>query len=372
VWKRISYTLYWPGAALFFLLTVPWFWAVCRANDDFFYFFFVQEHFLRYATRMHGRYEPFWFFIPVLIGGLTPWTGLLPDMLKEAFFSDKAARRPERDTDAQEKFARYKRPERSGENPSLFLGLWFLVPFVFFSLSNSKLIPYILPCLPPLAVLGGRVLSLIAEGEDEGVRATRFVLLNGIVLSLLAAAGVVYPVLEKKLGAAALYPYTLPATASLLALLFCEWQFYSRRAYEKMIEALCVLAFINAVVFSRGVALKTELDSYKESAAVIRALRTPSGDVIVGYKEIAQGLGFYLERRLVLAEVQGELQFGASQEKDPRWFIDAKALEVLWKGETRVFLATDARNEAELERLLGKSNIIKKNRFRNNVVLSNF
>jgi 4-amino-4-deoxy-L-arabinose transferase-like glycosyltransferase len=81
-WKLILRTLYGPGIMLFFLLTVPWFWAICRVNNDFFYFFFVQEHFLRYTTLIHDRYEPFWFFVPILAAGLIPWTGLLPDMFR--------------------------------------------------------------------------------------------------------------------------------------------------------------------------------------------------------------------------------------------------------------------------------------------------
>ncbi len=42
-------------------------WAVCAANPDFFDFFFVHEHFTRYLTTEHGRYEP-WFFVPILLG----------------------------------------------------------------------------------------------------------------------------------------------------------------------------------------------------------------------------------------------------------------------------------------------------------------
>ncbi|GAB1427419.1 hypothetical protein MASR2M17_08450 [Aminivibrio sp.] len=83
-WRIPRSALYLPGIILFFALVLPWFVEVCRRNSDFFYFFFVQEHFLRYATKMHGRYEPFWFFIPILLAGLFPWTGLLPGALRSA------------------------------------------------------------------------------------------------------------------------------------------------------------------------------------------------------------------------------------------------------------------------------------------------
>ncbi|MDR1622472.1 MAG: glycosyltransferase family 39 protein [Synergistaceae bacterium] len=374
-WRLILRALYMPGIALFFLLTVPWFWAVCRVNDDFFYFFFVQEHFLRYTTSIHDRYEPFWFFIPVLTAGLAPWTGLLPDMLRSIWAEAKSGNAakgvsggPENPVGTNE----LRPPELENEERSfgLFLGLWFAVPFVFFSLSSSKLVPYIVPCLPPLAILGGRVLASIAEGD--GPAAKRLACINGVFLSLAAAGGVVYPLSDKKLGTG-LFFYTLPASASLALFVFCGVFFYRRRECRKMVHALCLLASINLLTFSRGFFLKAGLDSYKEPAAAIREQIEPA-DVVVSYKSTAQGLGFYLKRRIVLMDVMGELEFGARQEKDPRWFLDSQELKDLWLGKTRVFLVfweAEKRYGEEIEQLLGKHNIIQAARIRDAVVLSN-
>ncbi|MDR2175977.1 MAG: phospholipid carrier-dependent glycosyltransferase [Synergistaceae bacterium] len=372
-WGLIRRTLYRPGIVLFFLLTVPWFWAVCAENGDFFHFFFVREHFLRYATSMHDRYEPFWFFLPVLAAGLLPWTGLLPGMFGEML---GAVRRG--NGGGRERFS------------GVLLGLWFAVPFVFFSLSGSKLVPYIVPCLPPLAISGGRLLALMAkggtkEGKEGGETgsakeksrkksteksAGRFVFLNGAVLSLAAAAGVVYPLMDKKAGAE-LCLYTLPAAASLALFAFCGVFFHRRREYGKMVRVLCVLAFVNAAVFSRGFAFKARLDSCRDLAAAIRERAAPE-DIVVSYRDIRQSLAFYLNRRIVLAEVLGELRFGAEQEKDPRWFIGREALEALWSGKKRVFLAADTRETAELSLLLKGNPVIELNRTRNDVLLSNF
>ncbi|MDR2137577.1 MAG: hypothetical protein LBO68_04735, partial [Synergistaceae bacterium] len=156
-----------------------------------------------------------------------------------------------------------------------------------------------------------------------------------------------------------------------------------QRRCAKKVSVLCVLAFLNLAVFARGFVLKAELDSYKEQAALIEEALQPD-DVVVAYKAPAQGLGFYLRRRIVLADVLGELEFGARQEKDPRWFIDSRSLEALWskkeskkesegKGEgKRVFLVADKKHLEELTRLLGENNVIQWGRTRNCVVLSNF
>jgi 4-amino-4-deoxy-L-arabinose transferase-like glycosyltransferase len=120
------------GTALFLAITAPWFIAVSMRNPEFAHFFFVQEHFQRFTTKMHHRVHPAWYFIPVLAGGVAPF------LLVIAAAWPAALRRPV-----------------PGFSPSLFLALWALVVFVFFSASGSKLPGYILPLVPALAVLGG-------------------------------------------------------------------------------------------------------------------------------------------------------------------------------------------------------------------------
>lgn len=63
---------YVPGILLFLAISVPWYYLVSQANPDFFYFFFIREHFLRFATKMHERFHPWYYFVPVLIAGLMP------------------------------------------------------------------------------------------------------------------------------------------------------------------------------------------------------------------------------------------------------------------------------------------------------------
>ena len=77
---------YLPGIMLFLVIAVPWYYMVCQKNPDFFYFFFIREHFLRFATKMHERFHPWYYFVPVLLAGTMPWTGFLL-----TFFSKKAS-----------------------------------------------------------------------------------------------------------------------------------------------------------------------------------------------------------------------------------------------------------------------------------------
>lgn len=73
---------YVPGILLFLAISIPWYYLVSKANPDFFYFFFIREHFLRFATKMHERFHPWYYFVPVLIAGhLAPQAGSHPPVL---------------------------------------------------------------------------------------------------------------------------------------------------------------------------------------------------------------------------------------------------------------------------------------------------
>ena len=150
---------YLPGILAFLIVTAPWFYLVCQANHDFFYFFFVREHFLRFTTKMHDRFQPWWFFIPFVIIGMLPWTGFLLSL-----FSKKGVIR--------------KTTSQRNRFDIIFLLLWFFIIFIFYSISDSKLVPYIMPCWMPLAIL---IAASIKRFEDENSWLSHSFLINSIL-----------------------------------------------------------------------------------------------------------------------------------------------------------------------------------------------
>jgi 4-amino-4-deoxy-L-arabinose transferase-like glycosyltransferase len=152
------------GGALFLLICAPWFVAVSAANPEFAHFFFIQEHLQRFTTRMHGRYQPAWYFLPVLAFGIAPWLLLAFSPFKALVSRERAG---------------------GAFDPALFLALWVAVVFVFFSASSSKLPSYILPMFPALAVLIGQ---RIATQRPRRLLALQAALaaLAGIAMALLA------------------------------------------------------------------------------------------------------------------------------------------------------------------------------------------
>src|SRR5439155_16848947 len=136
--------------------------AVSLATDEFLRFFFIQEHFQRFTTEMHGRAHPAWYFLPVLAAGMAPW--LLP-LGVTLFHSVKSK---------AERFDAVR-----------FLALWALVVFAFFSGSGSKLPSYILPMFPPLALLIGRWLAAF-EARRVLVAQSAMLAVAGIAMAALA------------------------------------------------------------------------------------------------------------------------------------------------------------------------------------------
>ena len=111
-------------------IAAPWFLVCTIVNGwEFIQVFFINHHFQRFTSNIHGHERPIYFYFPVLLLMTFPWTFLSIPRLKRRF----------------------------GKNDHILLW-WAIIPFVFFSLSGSKLPGYILPLAPPIALLLAREL----------------------------------------------------------------------------------------------------------------------------------------------------------------------------------------------------------------------
>ena len=118
---------------VFCLLALPWYVTCAKRNADFIHVFIFQHNFERYLTPLFQHRQPFWFFVPILILGLLPWTVLLWPAAQEGL--------------------RLWREKSWSASPGFFFVCWAFFPVLFFSFSQSKLPGYILPTIPPVALL---------------------------------------------------------------------------------------------------------------------------------------------------------------------------------------------------------------------------
>lgn len=127
------------GILIFIVLVAPWHILAQLKAPEFFHYYFIEQQFLRYATPIAHRSQFPFFYVLVIFLGTLPWMYFLPKTLIAL------------------KQIRWKN-RFEYENELFFVG-WFLFVFLFFSASNSKLVPYVLPALPPLAILIARYLA---------------------------------------------------------------------------------------------------------------------------------------------------------------------------------------------------------------------
>ena len=170
-WSILRRTLWWPGVALYFAMVLPWFIAVQRQNPTFFREFFFEHNLLRFATDRYQHVQPFWYYVPVALLAIMPWTVIAVRALADGI-----------QTSVREWRLRHSsvcKPCAGAPGDAFpeFLVLWALIPIVFFSFSRSKLPGYILPSIPPIAILTG---DYLFRRRQAGLN--RWVLLGHVML----------------------------------------------------------------------------------------------------------------------------------------------------------------------------------------------
>jgi len=144
-WRAILRSLWIPGVALYFVVALPWYIAVQLRNPDFFRVFILEHNLARFSTGVYHHPQPFWFYLPVFLLAMMPWTLVLILAVVER---------------VRLLWSEGKESFSSAEDSwALFLLIWMIVPIVFFSVSQSKLPGYILPAVPAGALLAAEYLA---------------------------------------------------------------------------------------------------------------------------------------------------------------------------------------------------------------------
>ena len=138
--ETLKQTFWIPGIAIFLAVTLPWYIAVQLKNPEFFRVFILQHNLARFGTNLYHHPEPFWYYLPVVLLALIPWTLFVVIAVSKsisAWWTEK----------------KEKKELRSGEELNVFLIIWLIVPVLFFSISQSKLPGYIVPSIPAGSLL---------------------------------------------------------------------------------------------------------------------------------------------------------------------------------------------------------------------------
>jgi len=272
------------------LVALPWSLAVFRRAPDFWRHFFWVEHIRRFFSGDPQHPQPFWFFVPVLLAGALPWSLLFP-----AAFRGLKGRRP---MDPLTRFAL----------------CWLLFPFILLSASHGKLITYILPCYPPLAVLLASGLHAYPAKEEKKAFTAAAPAAAG--LAALLAAFPVFIRWTRLPGVPGYGPGEAMkwAAASLLLLGAALFFLFSARSGQRenrpalyTIAACLMLASIYFSVPDRILQARSPgpfLLSHKKEAT--------GRTILVSEGGLAPALCWYYKRNdvLILEDEAGELKYG--------------------------------------------------------------
>jgi 4-amino-4-deoxy-L-arabinose transferase-like glycosyltransferase len=153
-WYLIVRTLWLPGVAIYLVVALPWYVAVQLRNPEFFRFFILEHNLARFSQDVYHHRQPFWFYLPVFLLAMMPWTfvflAAVAERVRVIWSEGRAALGSAEDSWA------------------LFLLIWMLVPVLFFSVSQSKLPGYILPAVPAGALLVAEYLESCRSENHSG------------------------------------------------------------------------------------------------------------------------------------------------------------------------------------------------------------
>ncbi|MBE3605020.1 glycosyltransferase family 39 protein [bacterium] len=318
-----------PGALLVAALAGPWFIVMIFREPGYFDFYFIGEHFRRFFQPGYSHQEPIYYFVPVLLGGLLPWTFVLPFIAWRDLEPNPARR---------------------------YCLIAAALIFVIFSLARAKLAPYILPAFPPLAVV-------LADGiatTIEKNKARRFWWI-GPLLGCAALTAVAVALAASRFRAP--YPVmvrpALYAAGVIFALggIACASAFRFRRASMGLF-ALTATAAAAIIVIGYGRLLAEPARSYAALARTIERLEPNAR--LVCYPRYIQSLPFYCRRRVIVVNGWTELTFGAEHSSDEHqyFFTGRRDLIRLWNDPRPTVFVVDRKEIPTLRRIFGPWRII--------------
>lgn len=173
------------GILLFLGIGLSWFVFLYIEDRQFLDYFLFKHTVERFASDTFKRSQPFWFYIPIVIGTAFPWILIIASRAKKIW---------------------------NEKNKNLLpLLIWVFVPLIFFSISRSKLVLYILPVYPGIALAAAAVwLGLKADTQrkwDKVLFYFHLLILIGLAIS---------PLIDPKIILNYKFYFILVVTASVL------------------------------------------------------------------------------------------------------------------------------------------------------------
>ena len=383
--RKLATLKIFTGALLFFLVAAPWHIAAGLSNPGslmiatpspsqgrgFFWFYFMNEHFLRYiGKRYPADYDtvPLPLFLVLHVVWLFPWSFFFPLAIRE--------------------MPRRIRNLNQHDRRMLFVGLWAGLVILFFCFSTTQEY-YTMPAYPAFALLIGVGLAK-AEARWQEAKSTAFLNFMQIALAILgllvfaggaiafwstrhtSVEGDISSTLTRNpdayalslghvldLTPASLAELRVPVIGTALTFLLGTLAAFFLRRRAKHFASNVTLAFMMAAFFlfahlSLG-AFGPYLSSRSLAEVINREYQPGDAIVINGEYEGGASINFYTRKMVyILNGRSANLEYGSFFEDAPRIFLDNDGIAQMWRTPNRVFLFSDSSKLAELTRVVGE------------------
>jgi len=315
------------GALLYLAIAAPWFVIISIREKEFFDFFFVDQHFLRFISTKHKRSGPLYYFIPVLLGGMLPWSLFIP----------RAAA------------ASFRRPD------CRFFLIWSALVFVFFSVSGSKLPPYILPVFPALALPLG---ILFHETWESRFQRCWEIVAYGLIMAIFALSCLLYfssdfmaYIADISMDAPSItldlryFSLWISFTSAVCLVLFI---FRTFRNPKRLFTILLLFSLSTIIAIMAHSGVVDRVNTAKKLALAVSKVKVPP-DFIVNYSGLDLTIPFYLGKPVIIASYKGELAMGAKYDDAREIFMEKDDFLRLLGSEKKVLFVTKSKKIEELE-----------------------
>ncbi|HWR37758.1 MAG TPA: glycosyltransferase family 39 protein [Clostridia bacterium] len=294
VWK----TLWLPGILLFLAVALPWYVAVQMRNPEFLRVFIFEHNLARFGTNMFRHKQPFWYYLPVMLLAVAPWTGIVGTALVDAVrklrdqvVRDQVVRNQARDQVSGD-HARVQSASSDDDGLPVFFLLWIVLPVAFFSISQSKLPGYVLPAVPPCLLLAA---NWLRRRDTEQLRLPFWLIgIHSLIAAFIVAFVLLAPAQMLKVA---------PSTQAIMLAALLATVVFIAVALSLLLRGTALLRFATLVpvILCVGFILRTAapvIDAVQSERPVARALAqvatgTEQVATFKARREVEYGVAFY-------------------------------------------------------------------------------
>jgi hypothetical protein len=369
-WRRWREFRLGSGLLLFLAIAAPWHILAGIRNERFFWFYFINEHVLRFLGKRYpkdyNKLPPALYWTLHLVW-LFPWSAYLPVILKDA----------KRDLGARSREARF------AHNTRLMCWIWAGLVLVFFSFSTNQEY-YTFPAYLPLLML---IAASLAREEESTPSSKWLIATTAAFASVAITAGIalltglwtsrhlayvpdIGTVLSHNLKndtlsmshaldltSSSFAALRLPAGLAAIAMVVFPFLALGLRVRKRHFAATWSVALGMALfLFAAHIALERfgPYLSSEDLASVISEEAKPNDKVMIyGDQAFGSSLLFYLKRSILL--VNGDstsMWFGSTYPDAPHIFLDDNDLRTAWSSSQRVFLFVPPQHIEDVEKAL--------------------